>query len=139
MRAFDLEFMARKSLGPHARELDDAQIARWTDAFGRFLVGNYARQFDGWSGQRFETLETREAPRGTAIVATRLERVDDDDVPLDYRLRPGGGGAHWKIIDVYSNGTVSELALRRSEFSSLFARVGFEGLVETVESQAARE
>lgn len=137
---FDLAFMAQMSLGPHARKLDDEQRERWTKAFKQFVAGNYARTFDGYSGQNFETMSTREAPRGTLIVGTRLTREDDEDVDLDYRLREMGGEAtSWKIIDVYSNGTVSELALRRSEFSSLYARVGFEELVETVQRQSETE
>ena len=35
----------------------------------------------------------------------------------------------WKIIDVYLNGTVSELALRRSEYSSLIQREGLDSLI----------
>ncbi|MCH7709728.1 MAG: ABC transporter substrate-binding protein, partial [Myxococcales bacterium] len=51
-----------------------------------------------------------------------------DDIQLYYRLRNGTDG-RWKIIDVYLNGTVSELALRRSEYSSLIKREGFEALL----------
>ena len=35
----------------------------------------------------------------------------------------------WKIIDIYLNGTVSELALRRSEYSSMIKREGFDSLI----------
>ena len=35
----------------------------------------------------------------------------------------------WRIVDIYLNGTVSELALRRSEYSALIQREGFEALL----------
>jgi len=141
--AFDLDFMAAKTLGPHSRKLGEADRQRWIETFKHFVVANYARQFDGYSGQFFQIVDVEPAPRETVIVRTVLVRKNDDDVKLNYRLRetPGdaGGVAHWRIIDVYSNGTVSELALRRSEFSALLSRRGFEGLIETVESKSSRE
>ena len=149
--AFDLDFMASKTLGPHSKKLAAVDRQRWVTTFMHFVVSNYARQFDGYSGQKFETLEVQPAPRETVIVRTLLVRRDDEDVKLNYRLHetrtPGTtaeqgdaeGESNWKIIDVYSNGTVSELALRRSEFSALLSRNGFEGLIERVESKAAKE
>jgi phospholipid transport system substrate-binding protein len=59
----------------------------------------------------------------------------DDPVQLNYRLRPVDGS--WKIIDVYLNGTVSELALRRSEYSSLIQREGLEGLLTALTDKIA--
>jgi phospholipid transport system substrate-binding protein len=62
-------------------------------------------------------------------------------VQLDYRLRKANGNGDWRIVDVYLNGTVSELALRRSEYSSLIKREGFQALLaalhERIDSLAA--
>ena len=148
--AFDVDFMASKTLGPHSKKLGTEDRQRWVATFRDFVVSNYARQFDGYSGQKFETLEVESAPRETVIVRTVLVRPDDEDVRLDYRLHerrsiPGEEQGdteienNWQIIDVYSNGTVSELALRRSEFSALLSRNGFEGLIEKVEEKTAEE
>ena len=52
---------------------------------------------------------------------------------LDYRLRPVDG--KWKIIDIYMDGTVSELALRRSQYSSLIRREGLEALITALEEK----
>ena len=43
----------------------------------------------------------------------------------------------WKIIDIYLNGTVSELSLRRSEYSSTVKREGFETLIAAVQKKLA--
>ena len=42
-----------------------------------------------------------------------------------------------RIIDVYMNGTVSEIALRRSEFSAVLERDGFDALLAELESKIA--
>jgi phospholipid transport system substrate-binding protein len=56
-------------------------------------------------------------------------------VQLDYRLRSGPDG--WRIIDVFMNGTVSELALRRSEYSAVLDRDGFDGLIAALDGKIA--
>jgi len=70
------------------------------------------------------------------LLHTRLIRPGDKDVKLDYRLRPTKSG--WRIIDIYSNGNVSELALRHAEFSALFKDVGLDQLIASVDEKAAR-
>ena len=85
-------------------------------------------------GQRFETLGEEEAAHNTRVVRTKLVLPDDDDVQLNYRLRQTDAG--WQIVDVYLNGTVSELALRRSEYSSVLKRDGFETLVASLDRKA---
>ena len=81
------------------------------------------------------TLGEEEARRETRMVLTKIVLPDDDDVQLNYRLMQRDGV--WKVIDVYLNGTVSELALRRSEYSAALKREGFEKLVASVETKIA--
>jgi len=134
--AFDLDFMAIKSLGLGGRDLDAGDRQRWVATFARFIVANYARRFSSYSGQRFESLGEVPAPRGHVVVRSRLVRSDREDVRLDYRLRQTPEG--WRIIDIYAQGGISMLAMRRAEFSSFLKRQGFEELVAAVEAKAAR-
>ncbi len=127
---FDLPFMASKSVGRHWKELPEADQKRWLELFAQHITANYAGQFTGYSGESFETLGEEPAIRDTRVVRTRLVRPGDEDVQLNYRLRDVDG--KWRIIDIYLNGTVSELALRRSEYSSVLKREGFESLISTI-------
>ena len=129
-QTFDLPFMASKSVGRHWKELPAEDQKRWLDLFARHITANYAGQFTGYSGESFETLGEEPAIRDTRVVRTRLIRPGEDDVQLNYRLRDVDG--KWRIIDIYLNGTVSELALRRSEYSSVLKREGFESLMSTI-------
>ncbi len=67
------------------------------------------------------------------LVRSRLIESNGDFVQLDYRLRSVQGD--WRIIDVYLNGTISELALRRSEYSSLIQREGFAALLTALDQR----
>ena len=130
---FDLPFMASKSMGRHWKKLPETDQQRWLETFTRHISANYAGQFTAFSGEAFETLGEETATRDTRVVRTRLTRPNDEAVQLNYRLREVDG--EWRIIDIYLNGTVSELALRRSEYSSVLKREGFEKLLETIDEK----
>ena len=55
---------------------------------------------------------------------------------MDYRLWQTNGS--WKIVDVYLNGTVSELGLRRSEYTTVIKRDGLEALLTALEEKIIR-
>lgn len=130
---FDLEFMASKTVGRLWKKLTDEEKKRWAETFARFTTANYAGRFTGFTGEEFVTLGVEDATRGTRVVLTKIVVPDGDEVQLNYRLIEKDGV--WKVIDVYLNGTVSELALRRSEYSSALKREGFASLLDTIESK----
>jgi phospholipid transport system substrate-binding protein len=132
---FDLAFMAEKSVGRYWKEATEAEKARLVETFSRYTIANYAGRFVGYSGQHFETIDEEPALRETILVRTRLVDPSDEPVQLNYRLRSLDGT--WRIIDVYFNGTVSELALRRSEYSTLLKREGVDGLLEALSEKIA--
>ncbi|MEW6269301.1 MAG: ABC transporter substrate-binding protein [Thermodesulfobacteriota bacterium] len=133
--SFDLDFMARKSLGRAFDRLPEADQQRWIADFHRFMVANYAGRMRGYSGQRFETLGDEPAARDTVLVRTRLIDPGAENMDLAYRLRRTPSG--WKVIDVYLKGTVSELSLRRSDFTAILDRQGFPALLESVDAKIA--
>ena len=55
---------------------------------------------------------------------------------LNYLLRQNAG--IWRIFDVYLDGSISELATRRSEYTSILDDQGFDGLIDRLEERIAR-
>ncbi|HVN39632.1 MAG TPA: ABC transporter substrate-binding protein [Myxococcota bacterium] len=135
-RYFDVSFMAEKSVGVYWEKASEAERKRYLDAFLRFMVANYAGQFDSWTGQSFQTLGEDPARMDTKIVRSKLIDPGDEDVELNYRMHQIDGT--WKIIDVYLDGTVSELALRRSEFSGIVKRENFDALIAALDEKIAK-
>ena len=133
--AFDMGFMSSKSVGRQWKALSGDQQRVWREKFERLTVSNYAGRFVGYTGERFETIGNEPAARDTIMVLTRVEVPNDEDVDLNYRLRETPEG--WRIIDIYLKGTVSELALRRSEYSSTLKRDGFEKLASAIDEKIA--
>lgn len=131
--AIDQAFMAEKSIGREWRQLTPEEQQQWIDRFSKLTVANYAGRFKGYSGEHFTLDGEEDAPHDTKLVKTTLVLPNDDDVTLNYRLHETPTG--WKIIDVYMNGTVSELSLRRSEYSSTVKRDGFEKLMDAIQKK----
>jgi phospholipid transport system substrate-binding protein len=130
---FDTSFMAEKSVGRHWKKIEDPKREKLRQTFRRFTIANYAGRFNGYSGERFETLREEPSTHGTILVHSHLIESGGDVVQLNYRLHPVDD--EWRIFDVYLNGTVSELALRRSEYSSLIQRDGLDALIVALEEK----
>ncbi len=130
---FDLEFMGSKSVGRHWRKLDANKQAAWIARFTRLTTSSYAGRFVDFDGEHFETLGQVPAQRRTQMVQTKLYVPSEEDILIYYRLIQTERG--WRIIDVLLKGTVSELALRRSEYSTLLKRDGYEKLTRAIDEK----
>jgi phospholipid transport system substrate-binding protein len=134
-QAFDFDFMSEKSLGKHWKDLSDQQKKEWGAAFREFAIANYAANLDQNGGKRFELLGEAPDLHDTVLVSGRVIDPAAEPVDLSYRLHDTPKGP--RIIDVQLKGTVSELALRRADFTSVVARDGFDALLTTIRSRVA--
>lgn len=132
---FDVTFMGSKSVGRHWNKLSPEEQQLWLDKFVSYVTANYVGNFNQFDGESFEILGEQEAQRNTRIVLTRLNVPGGEDVIFNYRLRMTPQG--WQIIDIYLKGTVSELALRRSDFTTTLKKKGFPVLASTVDQKIA--
>ena len=135
-RTFDFPFMARVAAGRHWSRLSPAQRDRLAEQFAAMSIATYAARFDGYSGQSFDVQEPQRGPQNAVIVPSRLVKPDGTAVALDYRMRQDESGA-WRIVDVYLKGRFSELASKRSEYTSVLANHGFADLIARLEQRIA--
>jgi len=133
-KAFNLPLMTRLSVGPDWVKLSPDEQKKLIDAFSDLSVSTYASRFDGYSGEHFEVDPNPTQSASGVIVSTRLVQTKDEPVQLNYLMRDGDAG--WQILDVFLKGTVSELATRRSEFSSVLRRDGADALVRLIQTRA---
>jgi phospholipid transport system substrate-binding protein len=88
---FDLAFMSRAALGSHWKEISETDREQLIRAFTRMTVANYASQFAGWGGERFEVGESVDGGQGTTVVRTRIVEGDGRSTTGCARGRPAGG------------------------------------------------
>jgi phospholipid transport system substrate-binding protein len=125
--AFDLPAMTRIAVGPAWTGMGQGERQALTSAFSDWTVANYAGRFDGFAGESFVTQGESALKSGDHLVRTQLLRQDDAPVQLNYLLREVEG--RWRVVDIYLDGTISELASRRAEFTTLLREGGAERLV----------
>jgi len=130
---FDLQFMAEKSIGKYWKPLSDADKARWVALFQEYTAATYAGNFDHFGNQKFEISGEEPSQNDTTVVHTVLIDPGNENTALDYRLHQTPKGP--KVIDIYLKGTVSQLALQRSDFTSVLERGGLDGLATTIRSK----
>jgi phospholipid transport system substrate-binding protein len=125
-RTFDIPAMARLAVGPLWTNLNPAQQQQLIAAFGHYVAATYADQFDTYSGEQLQV--TGQRPHGAdVVVETRIVKSKGEATRLDYLIRPDQGSR--RISDVYLDGSISQLAVHRSEFHSILQREGVDGLV----------
>ncbi len=125
---FDLAEITRLSIGPSWSGISDSDKKALVDAVERLTVVNYAKNFAQFSGEQFIVEPEAKTRSDDKIVESKLVAANGSTVAFNYRMHPVEG--QWKIVDVYLNGNISQLALRRSDFSSTMQKVGPSGLVD---------
>jgi phospholipid transport system substrate-binding protein len=129
--AFDLATMTRLAVGPAWTGFSPPQQAAVREAFTRFIVADYASQINNYSGESFvvDPQTTPEARGSGEIVKTKILQPNGKAVIINYLVRGG------KVVDVYLNGTISDLATRRDEFGSIIASGGADGLIKRLQER----
>lgn len=131
-QTFDLKYMAQISVGPAWETMTPAQRDELVELFRRMTVSTYAARFKGYSGQTWKVEAAQATPQDTIYVRTVLTDPGKDKVAIDYLLRSSDGT--WKVADVYLS-RISELAVRRSEYSAVVRRDGVDKLLATLEKK----
>ena len=134
-RAFHLPLMTRVVAGKHWKTFSLDQKKTLVHAFGRMTTATYAHRFDGYGGEYFRFLEEIPVRSRSVLVKTHLVKTDGEAIKLDYLVRRFKSG--WRVIDIYLEGSFSELATRRSEYSSVLKREGLDGLIAEINSKVA--
>ena len=133
-QAFNLPVMTRYAVGSKWTEFTDAERQSLVDAFTRLTVASYAHNFDGYGGEQFAISPDVQTRNLDKVVQTKLMRPKDKPVVLNYRMRLADGT--WKVIDVYFNGNISQLTVRRNDLAATAMVGGAKALEKNMNSQA---
>ncbi len=125
----DLPKIARIVVGKEGEKLNDEQQKKLTDVFTKLSVASYAHNFKDYSGEEFVIDSEEETKNGGVVIHSHLTIPDDKPVKFDYMLKEKG--TSWRIINIIANG-VSDLALKRSEYTAILQRDGFDTLIAKI-------
>lgn len=135
----DLAKIARIVVSKQWEELSADQQAKLETVFSKLSVSAYAHNFKDFSGESFVFVSEEETGRGGVVIHTNLLIPGQKDVKFDYQMKKKDEG--WQIINIIADG-VSDLALKRSEYTSILSRDGFDVLIakitEKIDNYAAQ-
>ncbi|MDQ2696208.1 MAG: ABC transporter substrate-binding protein [Pseudomonadota bacterium] len=132
--SFDLPFIVRLAVGRYWQDLSEAQQAQLVDTFTRLSVSTYAAQFDGYGGETFRVESRQALADGDVVVRAVLHDPDGDRTFFDYQLHRNGGD--WRIVNIIVDG-ISDLALKRAQYTATLRRQGFDALLARLAEKAA--
>jgi len=133
-QSFDLAGMTALSVGPSWSSMTPADQKALTEAFERMTIANYASNFDSFGGEKFTVDPAVTERGGNKFVKSTLKPSSGAAIPFNYRVYDAGGS--WKIVDVYLDGKISQLAQKRSDFGATLQTSGPAGLAKKINALA---
>lgn len=131
---YDFVSISRYVLGSHWKQLSSEDKKIFVQKMIEFGVAAYAAEFNDYSGEQFKILSEEPFRNKLRVVKAVLESPKEPSVQFVYILKPAPGG--WKIIDVRYDG-VSDLALKRAQFSDILVKEGFARLLAKLDERIA--
>jgi phospholipid transport system substrate-binding protein len=133
-RVFDLQTVLKLSIGLRWGNMDPDTRARLLKVYRRFTIATYVANFDKYEGEHFQILPGTRGSGADRIVGTEII-TGDDRTRLDYVMRADRG--NWRAVDVLLEGSISRVAVQRSDFRSILARGDADALIASLQRKIA--
>ncbi len=132
---FDLEQILRSSVGvTRWNAMAPTMRADLLTAFTDFTVATWVANFDSYEGEKFEVAPETRNVETDVVVSTRIVPTQGDATRLDYVMRSGNAG--WRAIDILLDGSISRVAVQRSDFRGTLSK-GEGALLDLLRGKAA--
>jgi len=129
----DIERMGRFIFGSQWNDFSDTDRKAFVQAFRNLSTSTYAARFKRYQDETFEHQAGDAQGDRRARVRSHFTKKSGDVVVFDYLLVRGAEDA-WRIVNIIVDG-VSDLALKRTQYSGIFSDLGMSGVIETMASQ----
>jgi phospholipid transport system substrate-binding protein len=133
-RVFDLETVLKVSIGLRWDTMDATLRAPLLKAFRRFTIATYVANFDRNDGDRLQVLPSTREFGSDRIVETEIVN-GGQHLRVDYVMRDVSGS--WRAVDVLLEGSISRVAVQRSDFRKILAGGDTEALILSLRRKIA--
>lgn len=129
-RVFDLDVVLKVSVGMRWNTLDERTRERLARAYRRFTIATYVANFDKYDGEKFVIMPGARPSGSDRVVRTEIGADPSSNIRLDYVMRDFG--AVWRVVDVLIDGSISRVAVQRSDFRTILAKGDVEALITSL-------
>ena len=134
-KTFNLQAILEESVGTSWATLPPDQQTMLEKAFRRYTVSSYVNSFHSFDGTRFEVKPETRAVGTEQVVESLILPKSGDTHELDYVMRQGDSG--WRVVDVLADGSISRVAVQRSDFRRLLSRGGPQALADSARAKSS--
>jgi phospholipid transport system substrate-binding protein len=132
---FDLPRIIRVSVGSYWAGLPAAQQRKLQQVFRSFIIANYVANFHVYSGEVAAVAPATRVVGVQQVVTSTLTKPSGDEVRIDYVM--GQKASRWEVQDILLDGTISRVAVQRSDFSALLAQGDADPLIASLEQKVS--
>ena len=134
-QAFDLQTILETSVGPRWSSFPPEQQQELRTEFLHFTVASYVSNFSSFDGEKFDIDPQTRSVGTEQVVSTHIVPTSGDPSRIDYVMRQGSNG--WRAVDVLLDGTISRVAVQRSDFRSMLESGGPAALVTSLHKKVS--
>lgn len=131
---FEFEAVSLIALGTHWKKLDQAQKLAFMNKLTDLSVATYAAQFKEFGGEAFQFESSQDIKNGRLLL--RYNLVAPNEKPIKFEYFVGQFNGQWHIINIVVDG-ISDLALKKAQYTSVMDREGFEALLNKLSQKIA--
>lgn len=132
--AFEFESVSQIALGSHWKKLDPQQKTAFVSKISELSVATYAAQFNGYDGESFKFESGQDQKNGRMLLRYVMEAPKEKPVKFEYMVSEQHG--KWEIINIIVDG-ISDLALKKAQYTSVIDREGFDSLLNKLTQKIA--
>jgi phospholipid transport system substrate-binding protein len=122
----EFDAIAQIALSDHWKDLNNEQKKQFVDKLTDLSIATYAAQFNGYGGEEFKYEE--ELPPKSGRVTLRYQLIAPKEKPVKFDYILGQLNGQWSIINIVVDG-ISDLALKKAQYTSVIEREGFDSLL----------
>jgi phospholipid transport system substrate-binding protein len=132
---FDLSAILKASVGIKWEAMSPEAQRKLEQAYRRFSVATYVANFDKSDGETFRVLPDVRQAGNDRIVASEIVSRNGDRTRLDYLMRHES--ASWRAVDVLLDGSISRVAVQRSDFRKVLRSGDADALLAMLQKKIA--
>jgi phospholipid transport system substrate-binding protein len=131
---FEFEAVSQIALGSHWKKLDRAQKTAFIQKLTDLSIATYAAQFKDYGGESFKFDSSQDLKNGRLLLRYDLAAPKEKPIKFEYIVSDFNG--QWRIINIIVDG-ISDLALKKAQYTSVIDREGFDSLLNKLSQKIA--
>lgn len=131
---YAVDKMSKIILGKYWLEASDIEKSEFSKKFVEFISSNYLKRFANAKKLEIKYRKTEEIGEKYIMVFTQFNFTSKDSLKINYLLLKVN--KDWKIFDVLLDGSISEIATKKSEFNEILKKGGINSLIKMLNDES---